>query len=84
MGGNQIARLDDDNVKTEQPVKETRFQPESQIQNTDAGASHQDEVFAATSTAEQRQPKSSEPSRTSARSRKQPDRFGKLISTTLL
>ena len=84
VSDNQIARLDDDNVKTEPPVEETISQSEPQVQNTDLGPSHQEETSAATSTAEQPQPGSSEPSRTSARNRKQPDRFGEPIFTHLL
>ena len=84
VSGNQIARLDDDNVKTEPPVEETTSQLEPQLQNTDVGPSHQDEASAATSTAELQQPEPSELSRTSTRNRKQPDRFGEPIPTNLL
>ena len=48
------------------------------------GPSLQDEAFAAKSSAEHQQPETSEPSRTSARKRKQPDRFGEPIPTNLL
>ena len=84
VGDNQIARLDEDNVKTEPAVEETISQSELQPQNTDVGPSHQDEASAATSTAEHQQPETSEPSRTSTRNRKQPDRFGEPIPTNLL
>ena len=47
----QIARLDEDNVKTEPTVEETISQSEQQLQNTDVEPS-QDEPFAATSFAQ--------------------------------
>ena len=84
VSDNQIARLDEDNVKTEPAVEETISQSELQPQNTDVGPSHQDEASAATSSAEHQQPETSEPSRTSTRNRKQPDRFGEPITTNLL
>ena len=84
VSDNQIARLDEDNVKTEPAVEETISQSELQPQNTDVGPSHQDEASAATSSAEHQQPETSEPSRTSTRNRKQPDRFGEPIPTKLL
>ena len=84
MSDNQIARLDDDNVKTETAVEETISQSEQQLQNTDVGPSLQDEFSAATSSAEHQQPEASEPSRTSIRNRKQPDRFGERIPINLL
>ena len=65
VSDNQIARLDEDNVKTEPAVEETISQSEPQPQNTDVGPSHQDEASAATSSAEHQQPETSEPSRTS-------------------
>ena len=63
VSDNQFARLDMNGVKTESPVDETI-------------PLHQDESSAAISTAEQPQPESSEPSRTSTRIRKEPGRFG--------
>ena len=81
---NQIARLDEDNVKTEPAVKETISQSEQQLQSTDVGPSLQDEASAATSSAEHQQSETSEPSRTSTKNRKQPDRFGETIPTNLL
>ena len=92
VSDNQIARLDEDNVKTEPAVEETISQSELQPQNTDVGPSHQDEASAATSSAEHQkpgtsqnqQPETSEPSRTSTRNRKQPDRFGEPIPTNML
>ena len=81
---NQIARLEEDNVKTEPPVEESISQSEPQLlRNTDVGPSHQDEASAATSAAEHQQPEPSEPSRTSTRNRKQPDGFGESIPTNL-
>ena len=76
VSDNQIVRLDEDNVKTEPAVEETISQSEQQLQSTDVGPSLQDEASAATSSAEHQQPETSEPSRTSTRNRKQPDRFG--------
>ena len=84
VSDNQIARLDEDSVKTEPAVEETISRSEPQLQNTDEGPSHQDEASAATSSAEHQQPETSEPSRTSTRNRKQPDRFGEPIPTNLL
>ena len=84
VSDNQIARLDEDNVKTEPAVEETISQSEKQHQSTDMGLSLQDEVSAATSSSEHQQPETSEPSRTSKRNRKQPDRFGEPIPTNLL
>ena len=84
MSNNQIARLDEDNVKTEPAVEETISQSEQQLQNTDMGPSLQGEASAATSSAEHQQPDTSEPSRTSTRNRKRPDRFGEPIPTKLL
>ena len=84
VSDNQIARLDEDNVKTEPAVEETISQSEPQPHNTDVGPSHQDEASAATSSAEHQQPETSESSRTSTRNRKQPDRFGDPIPTNLL
>ena len=81
---NQIARLDEDNVKIEPAVEETISQSEQQLQSTDVGLSLQDEAFAATSSAEHQQTETSETSRTSTRNRKQPDRFGEPIPTNLL
>ena len=84
MSDNQIARLDEDNVKTEPAVKETISQSEQQLQSTDVGPSLQDEASAATSFAEHQQPEISEPSRTSIKKRKQPKRFGEAIPTICL
>ena len=84
VSDNQIARLDEDNVKTEPAVEETISQSELQPQNTDVGPSHQDEASAATSSAGHQQPETSEPSRTSTRNRKQPDQLGEPIPTNLL
>ena len=84
VSDNQIARLDEDNVKTEPAVEETLSQSEQKLQSTDVRPSLQDEASAATSSAEHQQPETSEPSRTSTRNRKQPDRFGEPIPTNLL
>ena len=84
VSDNEIARLDEGNVKIEPPVEETVPQSEPQPQNTGVGPSHQDEASAATSAAEHQQRKPPEPSRTSTRYRKQPDRFGESIPTNLL
>ena len=81
---NQIARLEEDNVKTEPAVEEIISQSKPQLQNTDVGPSHQDEASAAISAAEHQQPEPLEPSRTSTRNRKQPDRFGEPITTYFL
>ena len=64
VSDNQIARLDEDNVKTEPAVEETISQSEQQLQNTDVGPSLQDEASAATSSANHQQPETSEPART--------------------
>ena len=84
VSDNQIARLEEDNVKTEPAVEETISQSEPQLQNTDVGPSYQDEASAATSAAEYQQPEPPEPSRTSKRNGKQPDRFGEPIPRNLL
>ena len=84
VSDNQFARLDEDNVKTEPAVGETISQSEQQLQSTDVGPSLQNEASAATSSAEHQQPENSEPSRTSTRNRKQPDRLGEHIPTNLL
>ena len=84
VSDNQIARLDEDNVKTEPAAEETISQSGQQLQNTDVGPSVQDEASAATSSAEHQQPETSEPSRSSTRNRKQPDRFGEPIPTNML
>ena len=87
VSGNQTARLDKDNVKTEPAVEETLSEPaveEQQLQSTDVGPSLQDEASAATLSAEHQLTETSEPSRTSTRNRKQPDRFGEPIPTNLL
>ena len=76
MSDNQIARLDEENLKTEPAVEETISQSEPQIQNTDIGPSHQDE-------AKYQQPEPLKPSRTSKRNRKQPDSLGEPIPTNL-
>ena len=81
---NHIARLDEDNLKTEPAVEETKSESEPQLQNTDVGPSHQYEASPATSSAEHQRPEPSEPSRSSTRNRKQPDRFGEPILTNLL
>ena len=51
VSDNQIATLEENNVKTELAMKETISQSEPQLQNTDVGTSHQDEASAATSAA---------------------------------
>ena len=84
VSDNQTARLDEDNVKTEAAVEETISQSEQQLQSTDVGPLLQDETSAATSSAGHQQPETSEPSRTSTRNRKQPDRFEEPIPTNLL
>ena len=84
VSDNQIARQDEDNVKTEPAVEETIYQSEQQLQSTDVGPSLQDEASAARSSAEHQQPETSEPSRTSTRNRKQPDRFGESIPRNFL
>ena len=84
VSDNEIARLDKGNVKTEPAVEETRSQSQPQLGNTDVGPSHQDEASAATPSAEHHQPEPSEPSRTSERNRKQPDRFVEPMPTNLL
>ena len=84
MSDNQIVRLEEDNVKTDPAVEETISQSKPQLQKKDVGASRQDEAFAATSSAEHQQSQPTEPSRTSTRNRKQPDRFEELITTNLL
>ena len=83
VSDSQIARLDEDNVKTEPAVEETISQSEQQLQSTDVVPSLQDEASAATS-AEHQQPETSEPSRKSTRNRKQPDRFGEPTPTNLI
>ena len=84
VSDNQIARLDEDNVKTEPAGEETISHSEQQLQSTDLGPSLQDEASAATSSAEHQQPETSEPSRKSTRNGKQPDRNGEPIPTNLL
>ena len=84
MTDNQIAKLDEDNVKTEPPVEETTTQSEPQLQNTDLGPSHEDEASAATLAEERQQHEPSEFSRISSRNRKQPERFGEPIPKILL
>ena len=84
VSDNQIARLDEDNVKIELAVEETISQSKQQLQSTDVGPSLQDEASAATSSAEHQQTETSEPLRTSTRNRKQLDRFGEPIPTNLL
>ena len=84
VSDNQIAGLDEDNVKTEPAMEETISQSEQQIQSTDVGPSLQDETFAATSSAEHQQHKKLERSRISTRNRKQPDSFGEPIPKNLL
>ena len=44
VSDNPIARLEEDNVKTELAVEETISQSEPQLQNTDVGTSHKDEA----------------------------------------
>ena len=83
VSDNQSARLDKNNVKTEPPVEETKSQPEPHFQNTDVGPSHLEKASVATSIAEHQQPETAEPSRTSTRMKKQPDRFGEPIPTNL-
>ena len=72
VNDNQIARLKEDNVKTEPAAEETKSESEPKLQSTDVGPSHQDDASAATLSAEHQQPEPSEPSRTSTRNRKQP------------
>ena len=84
LSDNQVARLDEDDMKIEQAVGETISQSEQQLQSTDVGPSLQDEASAATSSADHQQPENSEPSRTSTRNRKQHDRFEEPIPTNLL
>ena len=84
VSDNQIARLDEDNVKIEQSVEETISQSELKIQNTDVGTAHQDEAFAAISSAAHQYLELLEPSRTSTGNRKQPDRFGETMPTNML
>ena len=84
VSDNQTARLDEDNVKIEPAVEKTMSQSKQQLQSTDVGPSLQDEASAATSSAEHQQPKTSEPSGTSTRNRKQPERFGEPTPTNLL
>ena len=83
MSKNQIARLND-KVLTKPTVEETISQSEPQVQNTDLRPSHRDEALAATSTAKQRQPESSDSSQTSTSNRKQSDRFGEARKIILL
>ena len=84
VSDNEIARLDEDNVKTEPAVEETISQSEQQLQNTEVGPSLQDESSAATSSAEHQQPETSEPSRTSTRNRNNPTDLEKLYPHTCL
>ena len=84
LSDNQIARLEEDNVKTEPPLEEIISQSEPQIQNTDVGPSHQDEASAAKSSAEHQQPEPSELSRTPTRNRKQPTYLENLYPQTCL
>ena len=60
VSDNQIARLDEDNVKIEPAVEETISQSKQQLQRTDVGPSLQDEASATTSSAEHQQPETSE------------------------
>ena len=60
VNNNQIARLDEDNVKTEPALVKTISESEPHFQNTDEGPSHQDEASAATSSAEHQQPEPSD------------------------
>ena len=83
VSNDQITRLEEDNVITE-PAVETISQSGPQHQNTDVGPSNQDKAFAATSAAEHQQHKQLEPSQTSTRYRKQPDRLGEPVPTNLL
>ena len=55
VSNDKIARLDEDDLKTEPPVEETISQSEPQLPNTNKGPSHQDEASAATSSAEHQQ-----------------------------
>ena len=84
VSNKQTARLDEDNVKTEPSAEDTISESESQLQNTYVGPSHLDETSAATHSAEHQQTEPPEPSRTSTRIRKQPERFGEPIPTNLL
>ena len=84
MSDSQIARLYEDNVKTEPPVEATISQSKPLLQITDVGPSHDDEASAAIPTAEHQKCDPSQPSRTSTRNKKQPGRFGQPMSTHLL
>ena len=85
VSDNQIARLDENNVKTEPAVEKTISQSEQQLQSAILGPSLQDEASAAISSAEvHQQIETSEPSRTATRNKKQPDRFGEPIPTNLI
>ena len=81
---NQIAKLDEDIVKTEPTVEENTTQSEPQLQNTGLGTSHEDEASAATLAEDRKQHEPSEFSRISSRNRNQPDRFGEPIPKILL
>ena len=84
VSANQIASLDEDNVKTEPSVEESISESEPQLQNTDVETSQQNEASAATSSAELQQAGPPEPSRTSTRNRKKPHRFREPISANSL
>ena len=84
MSDNQIARLEEDNVKTEPVVEETISQSEPQLTNTDVGPSHQGEASAATSDAGHQQPEPPEPSRTSTRNKNSPNDLENLYPQTCL
>ena len=53
---NQIARLEEDNVRTESPLDETISQSEPQVRYTDVAPSRRDEASAATSTVTKKNP----------------------------
>ena len=68
-------------MRTETSLEKTISQSEPQLQNTDVGPSQQDVASAATSSAEHQQPEPPEPSRTSTRNRKEPDKLGEPMPT---
>ena len=81
---NQIARPDEDKVKTEPSVEESISQSEPELQHTEVGPPRQDAASAAISAAEHQLSEPLEPSRNYTRNRKQPDRFGEPIPINLL
>ena len=81
---NQIARLDEGNLKTEPAVEKTISESEPQLENTDVGPSHQDEASAATSSADHKRPKPSEPARAPSRINNNPTDSENLYPQTCL